>query len=166
MAQRCKLVKTPPPRASSKHHYPALVNKHFCTSVLDIRVYRSTFHESDHKHALSTLRFKIKAKHRHTGIPRYQTTNVSTSHQAGYQSVLAESFDDDLEQMSNATRRRTQKPVSREHKDILEVDESERGLPGFLQRRRAMFEAVKSFRYFPNRIHQLLSAGISVCARC
>ena len=40
---------------------------------------------------MSTLRFKIKAKH--TVTSRYQTTNVSTSHQAGCQSVLAESFD-------------------------------------------------------------------------
>ena len=70
-----------------------LVNKRFRTSVLDTRVYRSTFHESDHELVVSTLRFKIKAKRRHTGTSRYQTTNVSTSHQAGYQSVLAESFD-------------------------------------------------------------------------
>ena len=70
-----------------------LVNKRFRTSVLDTRVYRSTFHESDHKLIVSTLRFKIKAKRRHTGTSHYQITNVSTSHQAGYQSVLAESFD-------------------------------------------------------------------------
>ena len=70
-----------------------LVNKRFRTSVLDTRVYRSTFHESDHELVVSTLRFKIKAKRRHTGTSRYQTTNISTSHQAGYQSVLAESFD-------------------------------------------------------------------------
>ena len=70
-----------------------LVNKHFCTIVLDTRVYRSTFHESDHKLIVSTLRFKIKDKCRHTGTSRYQTTNVSTSHQAGYQLVLAKSFD-------------------------------------------------------------------------
>ena len=39
-----------------------LVNKCFCTSVLDTRVYRSTFHESDHELVVSTLCFKIKAK--------------------------------------------------------------------------------------------------------
>ena len=70
-----------------------LVNRRFRTSVPDTRVYRSTFHESDHELVVSALRFKIKAKRRHTGSPRYQTMNVSTSHQAGYQSVLAESFD-------------------------------------------------------------------------
>ena len=70
-----------------------LVNKRFRTSVLDTRVYRSTFHESDHELVVSTLRFKIKAKRRHTGTSRYQTTNISTSYQAGYQSILAESFD-------------------------------------------------------------------------
>ena len=71
-----------------------LVNRCFRTSVLDTRVYRSTFHESDHKLVVSALRFKIKAKRRHTGTPCYQTMNVSTSHQAGYQSVLAESLTD------------------------------------------------------------------------
>ena len=70
-----------------------LVNKRFRTSVLDTCVYRSTFHESDHELIVSTLRFKIKAKRRHTGTSRYQTTNISTSYQAGYQSILAESFD-------------------------------------------------------------------------
>ena len=70
-----------------------LVNRRFRTSVPDTRVYRSTFHESDHELVVSALRLKIKAKRRHTGSPRYQTTNVSTSHQAGYQLVLAESFD-------------------------------------------------------------------------
>ena len=69
-----------------------LVTRHFHTCVLDTPVYRSTFHESDHELVVSALRFKIKAKRRHTGSPRYQTMNVSTSHQAGYQSVLAESF--------------------------------------------------------------------------
>ena len=42
---------------------------------------------------MSALLFKIKAKCKHTGTPHYQTMNLSTSHQAGYQSVLAESFD-------------------------------------------------------------------------
>ena len=70
-----------------------LVNKCFDTNVLDTRVYRSTFHESDHELVVSTLCFKIKAKRRHTGTSHYQTTNISTSHQAGYQSVLAKSFD-------------------------------------------------------------------------
>ena len=51
------------------------------------------FHESDHELVVSALRFKIKGKHRHTGTPCYRTTNVSTSHQAGYQSVLAEAYD-------------------------------------------------------------------------
>ena len=44
-----------------------LVNRRFPTSVLDTRVYRLTFHESDHKLIVSALRFKIKAKRRHTG---------------------------------------------------------------------------------------------------
>ena len=37
-----------------------LVNKRFRTSVLDTRVYRSTFHESDHELVVSTLRFKSR----------------------------------------------------------------------------------------------------------
>lgn len=69
-----------------------LVNKRFRTSVLDTRVYRSTFRESDHELVVSALRFKIKAKRRHTGTPRYQTTNVSTSDQDSYQLVLSESY--------------------------------------------------------------------------
>ena len=70
-----------------------LVNKHVRTSVLDTCVYQLTFHESDHELVVSALCFKIKAKRRHIGTPHYQTKNVSTSHQAGYQSVLAKSFD-------------------------------------------------------------------------
>ena len=40
------------------------VSKHFCTSVLDTCVYRSTLHDSDHELVLSTLHFQIRAKHR------------------------------------------------------------------------------------------------------
>ena len=64
-----------------------IVNIRFCTSVLDTRVYGSTFHESDNEFVVSTLHFKIKAKRRHIGTLCYQTTSVSTSNQAGYQSV-------------------------------------------------------------------------------
>ena len=70
-----------------------LVNKRFRTSVLDTRVYRSTFHESDHELVVSALRFKIKAKRRQTRIPHYQTTNIPSSCLASYRSVLAETFD-------------------------------------------------------------------------
>ena len=70
-----------------------LVNKRFRTSVLDTRVFRSTFHESDHELLVSSLRFKIKAKRRHSRTPRYQTVNVPSSLQASYQSTLADAFD-------------------------------------------------------------------------
>ena len=46
--------------------------------------------ESNHELVVSTLCFKIKAKRRHTGTSRYQTTNVSTSRQAGYQVTYRE----------------------------------------------------------------------------
>ena len=41
-----------------------LVNSRFRSSVLDTRVYRSVYHESDHELVVSSLRLKIKAKHR------------------------------------------------------------------------------------------------------
>ena len=41
-----------------------LVNRNFRTSVLDTRVYRSTYLESDHELVVSTLRYKIRAKRR------------------------------------------------------------------------------------------------------
>ena len=73
-----------------------LVNKRFCTSVLDTHVYRLTLHESDHELVLSTLCFKIKAKCRQTSATRYQTTNLPYPYLVSYQSALAESLNDHL----------------------------------------------------------------------
>jgi hypothetical protein len=70
-----------------------LFSKRFRTSGLDTHVYRSTLHESDNELVVSSFRFKIKTKQRHSRSPRYQTTNVPSSNQVSYQSTLAESFD-------------------------------------------------------------------------
>ena len=55
-------------------------------------VYRSTLHESDHELVVSSLRFKIKVKRRQTRSPLYQTTNISPSSKASFQSVLFDTF--------------------------------------------------------------------------
>ena len=60
--------------------------------MIIISVYRSTLNESDHKF-VSTLCFKIKAKHKQTRSLHYQTTNLPSSYKANYQSVLAKTFD-------------------------------------------------------------------------
>ena len=73
-----------------------LVNKCFCSSVLDTRVYCSTLHESDHELVLSTLCFKIKVKPRQTSTMHYQTTNLPSPYRVSYQSSLAESLNDQL----------------------------------------------------------------------
>ena len=70
-----------------------LFSKRFRTSGLDTHVYRSTLHESDNELVVSSFRFKIKTKQRHSRSPRYQTINVPSSNQFSYQSTLAESFD-------------------------------------------------------------------------
>ena len=70
-----------------------LVNKRFCTSVLDTCVYHSTLHESDHELVVSTLHFKIKVKRKQSRSLHYKTTNLPSSCKASYQSVLAETFD-------------------------------------------------------------------------
>ena len=68
-----------------------LVNKCFCTSVMDTRVYRSTLHESDHE-LVSSLHFKIEVKRRQTRNPRYQTTNIPLSFKTSYRSTLSKAF--------------------------------------------------------------------------
>ena len=45
------------------------MNNRFRTSVLDTRVFRSVYHQSDHELVVSSLRFKIKAKRCHPRVP-------------------------------------------------------------------------------------------------
>ena len=55
----------------------ALVNRRFCTSILDTHVFRSTYVKSDHKLVISTIISKIKAKHvQNTGLMKRQTSGL------------------------------------------------------------------------------------------
>ena len=54
-----------------------LVNRSFRTSILDAHVFRSTYVESDHELVISTIRFKIKAKHaQNTELMKRQTSGL------------------------------------------------------------------------------------------
>ena len=71
-----------------------LVSRRFRTSVLNTRVYRSTYLESDHEMVVSTLRFKIRAKCRQPRHgPRYQTHRLPSDCADAYKSVLFSSFE-------------------------------------------------------------------------
>ena len=48
----------------------------FRSSVLDTRVFLSTYHVSDHVMVVSTMRLKIKAKCRQNRVPLCQTTEL------------------------------------------------------------------------------------------
>ena len=70
-----------------------LVNRNFRTTVLDIRVYRSTYLESDHELVVSTLRYKIRAKRRQPKHgPRCQTRNLISDSVRAYESTLYSSL--------------------------------------------------------------------------
>ena len=70
-----------------------LVNCNFRTSVLDTRVYRSTYLKSNHKLVVSTLRYKIRAKRCQSKRgPRYQTRNLPSDSARAYELVLSSSL--------------------------------------------------------------------------
>ena len=67
-----------------------LVNRHFRTSILDIHVFRSTYVDSDHELAISTVRFKIKAKRvQNTGLMKRQTSGLPLEMRIGFKVTLA-----------------------------------------------------------------------------
>ena len=79
-----------------------LVNHRFRSSVLDTRVYRSTYLQSDHELVVSSLRFKIKAKcHKPMRNTRPQTQSLSSDVVSSYKSVLLEAFDRVPQEMSD-----------------------------------------------------------------
>ena len=76
-----------------------LISNRFRNSVLDTRVYRSTYLESDHELVISTLRFKIKAKrHRLSSTPRRLTRNPPDSVRESFKEILSAAL------YSNSTR--------------------------------------------------------------
>ena len=69
-----------------------LVNNRFRTSVLDTRVFRSVYHQSDHELVVSSLRFKIKAKRCHPRVPIRQCTDLPSSIKSIFLSTLSGTF--------------------------------------------------------------------------
>ena len=67
-----------------------LVNSQFRFSVLDTRVFHSTYHVSDHEMVVSTMRIKIRAKCLQSRVPLHQTTDLSPNSQIQFRSTLAE----------------------------------------------------------------------------
>ena len=79
-----------------------LVNHRFRSGVLDTRVYRSTYLQSDHELVVSSSRFKIKAKrHKPMRNTRPQTQSLSSDVVSSYKSVLLEAFDRVPQEMSD-----------------------------------------------------------------
>ena len=70
-----------------------LISRRFRNSVLDTRVYRSTYLESDHELVISTLKFKIKAKRHHlSSAPRRLTCNPPDSAREVFKETLSAAF--------------------------------------------------------------------------
>ena len=72
-----------------------LVNQLFRTSILDTRVYRKTYLESDHRLVVSKIRLKLKARRRRSQhVPRYQADKryLNDAEVAEFQKALAESL--------------------------------------------------------------------------
>ena len=72
-----------------------LVNSRFRSSVLDTRVYRNTYHESDHELVMSTFRFKIKSKRHQRRAPMQITMGLPATTKASFQATLAASLSTD-----------------------------------------------------------------------
>ena len=76
--------------------------------MLDTRVYRSTYLQSDHKLVVSTIRFKIKTmRHHNACVSRKKTIGLPRSVQPSYKEVLNTAFSDgvhnlDVEECWNA----------------------------------------------------------------
>ena len=65
--------------------------------MLDTRVYRSTYLESDHELVISTLRFKIKARRHHpSSAPRRLTRNLPDSARESFKATLSAAFGSDM----------------------------------------------------------------------
>ena len=67
-----------------------LVNSCFRSSVLNTLVFRFTYYVSDHEMVVSTMRFKIKAKHHQSRVLLCQTTDLPPNSQIQFRSTLAE----------------------------------------------------------------------------
>ena len=67
-----------------------LINSRFLSSVLDPRVFHSTYHVSDHEMVVFTMRFKIKAKHHQSRVPLRQTTGLPPNSQIRFRCTLVE----------------------------------------------------------------------------
>ena len=67
-----------------------LVNRRFHTSILDTRVFRSTYVDTDHELVISTIRFKIKAKRvQNTGLMKRQVSGLPLEMRIGFKVTLA-----------------------------------------------------------------------------
>ena len=67
-----------------------LVNRRFHTSILDTRVFRSTYVDTDHELVISTIRFKIKAKRvQNTGLMKRQVSGLPLEMRIGFKVALA-----------------------------------------------------------------------------
>ena len=68
-----------------------LFNRRFRSSVLDTRVYRSVYLESDHEMVVSTLCFKIKAKrYQPKRGPQHQTQSLPSDVKSVFRSSLSD----------------------------------------------------------------------------
>ena len=71
-----------------------LINRRFRSSVLDTRVYRSVYLESDHELVVSTLSFKIKVKRcQPKRGPLHQTQSLPSDVKSVFRSSLSVAFD-------------------------------------------------------------------------
>ena len=67
-----------------------LVNRRFRTSILDTRVFRSTYVDTDYELVISTIRFKIKAKRvQNTGLMKRQVSGLPLEMRIGFKVALA-----------------------------------------------------------------------------
>ena len=67
-----------------------LVNRRFRTSILDTRVFRSTYIDTDHELVISTIHFKIKAKRvQNTGLMKRQVSGLPLEMRIGFKVALA-----------------------------------------------------------------------------
>ena len=69
-----------------------LVNTRFRSSVLDTRVYRNTYHESDHELVVSTFQFKIKSKRHQLRPSHCIVSGLSSTTKASFQSAFSAPF--------------------------------------------------------------------------
>ena len=70
-----------------------LVNRRLRTSILDTRVFRSTYIQSDHELVNSSTRFKMKVKRvQNTGLMKWQTSGLPLEMRIGFKVALAATY--------------------------------------------------------------------------